>query len=131
MTASSSARAMRAPGSGGAVIVTVVSPVVALRSGRDTRHLRPAARRDANHLHLHGPDAEQVAAIIRLQQGAAWPRKKMRKRLPSECSQQDHKPLRADRAGGEADRRSDEASLITPAGNRGGAALGDPWPVRG
>jgi hypothetical protein len=29
MTASSSARAMRAPGSGGAVIVAVVSPVVA------------------------------------------------------------------------------------------------------
>src|ERR1019366_8675220 len=80
MTASSSARAMRAPGSGGAVIVTVVSPVVALRSGRHTRHLRPAARRDANHLHLHGPDAEQVAAVIRLQKGAAWPRKKIRKR---------------------------------------------------
>jgi hypothetical protein len=35
MTASSSARAMRAPGGGGAVIVAVVSPVVALRSDGD------------------------------------------------------------------------------------------------
>jgi hypothetical protein len=41
MTASSSARAMRAPGSGGAVIVAVVSPVDALRSGRRHRRLSP------------------------------------------------------------------------------------------